>query len=186
MVSVCYLSQDYYLSRYIIENMLKNSGGVELELLVSVKDKRLSDFLSELIKSKKYSNLMFVKFTENQNGYQELIKEAKGKYICLYDDQALVNQNWLMDLVYYNSNIQNSGLSFIHSGIKGKFIPLLSVEDDFINIWEIKEPTGVCLFSESLKLPNEINVKSIYESFLKQGLQNFYIPNQICIKLKTN
>lgn len=190
MVSVCYLAQDYYLSRYIIETLLRNSGGVEIELLVDVKDKTLIDFLSNLIKSNEYSNLMFVKFTESGNGYSELIQESKGNYVCLFNNQTVVNQNWLMDLVYYNSNIQNAGLSFIHAGSKGKYISLLSNEDEFVNVWEIKEPSGICLFNKKQDLPEQKDLKSIYEYFSKKGLQNFNIPTQnstkICFNNKTN
>lgn len=190
MVSVCYLSKDYYLSRSVIENLLNTSGGVEIELLVDVKDKRLSDFLSALIKSNRYGNLMFVKFTESGNGYSELIKESKGNYICLFNDQVLVNQGWLMDLVYYNSNIQNSGLSFIHSGLKGKFMPLLSVDDEFINVWDITELPKICLFNKKNIeiLPQEIDIQNVFSSFLKKGLQNYNIPtqNSICINRTAN
>jgi hypothetical protein len=192
MISVCFIAKDYWLSRYVIENLLKQSAGVELELLVVVQNKRLSDFLSSLIESKQYINLISVKFTEEKDGYDKLIKEAKFEYICLFHGYTFVNLHWIMDLAYYNANIQNTGLTAIYSDKKGKFTPLLSQDDNFINVWqnEKNDVDGVCLFHKNLtnKLPQEITIENISQEFAKQGLQNYYIPtqNSSCINHKTN
>jgi hypothetical protein len=191
MISICYIAKDYWLSRCIIQTLLRNSGGVEIELLVVVEDKRLSNYLSKLIESKKYENLTSVKFTEEKDNYEKLIKEAKGDYICLFECNTTVNESWVMDLVYYNSNIQESGLTAIHNNNKGKFKPLLSIDDSFINVWQNEnEVNGVCLFNKNLinKLPKEITIENISKEFAKQGLQNYYIPtqNSTCIRHKIN
>lgn len=192
MISVCYIAKDYWLSKYIIQTLLTNSGGVEIELLVVVEDKRLSNYLSKLIESKDYLNLMSVKFTEEKDNYAKLIKEASGNYICLFQSNIMVNEFWIMDLVYYNSNIQESGLTAIYSNKKGKFTPLLSQDDNFINVWQNEKNgvDGVCLFNKNLtyKLPKEITIENISQEFSKQGLQNYYIPtqNSTCIHHKKN
>jgi hypothetical protein len=191
MISICYIAKDYWLSKCIIQTLLRNSGGVEIELLVIVEDKRLSNYLSSLIESKKYLNLISVKFTEEKEDYNKLIQEAKGNYICLFESNTMVNEFWIMDLVYYNSNVQDSGLTAIHKNKKGKFIPLLSQDDSFINVWQNEnEVDGVCLFNKNLidKLPKQVTIENINKEFAKQGLQNYYIPtqNSTCIHHKKN
>jgi hypothetical protein len=191
MISICFIAKDYWLSRYVIENLLKQSAGVELELLVVIEDKRLSTFLSGLIESKQYGNLISVKFTEEKDSYDKLIKEAKFEYICLFDGYIFVNLHWIMDLAYYNANIQESGLTAIYNNKKGKFTPLLSQDDNFINVWQNEnQVNGVCLFNKNLidKLPKEITIEKINKEFSKKGLQNYYIPtqNSTCINQKTN
>ena len=55
-------------------------------------------------------------------------------------------------MVYHNYNIQNSGLSAIYYGINiNKFKPLITHNDDFINVWQPNENivSGIVLFNKS-------------------------------------
>jgi hypothetical protein len=65
---------------YAIQNLLKNSEGVEIELLVIVngEDKRIIEYLSKIIESKLYLNLLSLGFVEDKEDLKELFTEAKG------------------------------------------------------------------------------------------------------------
>ncbi len=190
MVSVFLIcNNDYWLTMYAIENMLKKSSGVELELLVIVngEDKRITKYLSEIIESKKYLNLITIGVVEDKEDLKELFEEAKGEYICIFQPYIIVNQNWLMDLVYYNYNIQNSGLTAIYYGINSnKFKPLLTSNDDFINVWQPRENIvqGVVLFKKLLLQENIYNEYNIMDYFIKNNYLNYYITSQNSIKIK--
>ena len=190
MVSVCLIcNNDYWLTMYAIENLLKNSEGVELELLAIVngEDKRIIDYLSKLIESKKFLNLITVGIVEDKDNLEELFTESKGEYICLFKPYIMVNQNWLIDLVYHNYNIQNSGLSSIYYGINSnKFKPLLTHNDEFINVWQPNENLvqGITLFKK-LSLQQLIYQEhNIIDYFTKNGYLNYYIATQNSIKIK--
>lgn len=190
MVSVCLIcNNDYWISKYAIHNLLKNSEGVELELLVIVngEDKRIIEYLSKLIESKKFGNLITVGVVEDKDNLEELFLESKGEYICLFKPYVLVNQNWLMDLVYHNYNIQNSGLSAIYYGINSnKFKPLLAQNDDFINVWQPNENvvSGVTLFHKTSLQKPIYQEHDIMEYFTANGYLNYYIATQNSIKIK--
>lgn len=175
----------YWLCVYIIQNLLKNSSGAEIELFIvlNTKDEKTKEYLSKIIESKKYSNLISLYFTENNN--VNLLKEAKGDYICIYKDNIIVNDNWLVDLLYYNYNIIDSGIvSIYNNNNKGKFTPMLSINDTFINVWKKNDNLidGIVLVKkELLKLSDN---ESIELALLKITKENFYIPSQNSIKLK--
>lgn len=189
MVSVFLICNNHYWSTiYAIENLLKNSEGVELELLAIVngEDKRITEYLSTIIESKKYLNLLSVGFVENESNLEKLFIEAKGEYICLFKPYIIVNQNWLLDLVYYNYNIQNSGLTGIYYGINdNKFKPLISHNDDFINVWQPKQNivSGVVLFKKELLKKPMYQEQDIVDFFIKNNYLNYYIPSQNSIKI---
>ena len=190
MVSVCLMcNNDYWLTMYAIQNLLKNSEGVEIELLVIVngEDKRITQYLSQIIESKKYLNLITVGVVEDKEDLKELFDEAKGEYICLFKPYIIVNQFWLMDLVYNNYNIQSSGLTAIYYGINSnKFKPLLAVNDDFINVWQPKENivSGIVLFKKELLKESFYQEHDIMEYFTANGYLNYYIATQNSIKIK--
>ena len=163
MVSVCLLTIDrYWVTRYTIENLLENSKGVELELLVldnGSKDRRIIEYLSTLIKSKRYSNLITVGVIEEKEnigvarGFNKLFKEASGDYICTVGNDILVNENWLSDLVYYNKAIQQSGLTSIYCLLdKGTLTTKLTNDDGMLNVWQNDKNMvyGVTLFNKNL------------------------------------
>jgi GT2 family glycosyltransferase len=206
MVSVCLLTIDrYWITRYTIENLLKNSGGVELELLVldnGSTDKRIIPYIQQLIETKKYSNLITVGIIEEEvnigvaKGFNKLFKEAKGNYICTVGNDILVDVNWVLDLVYYNSMVQKSGLTSIYCLLdKGKYRPLLTNDDGFLNVWQNDNNLvyGVTLFNKEL-----LNVAGYFDERLgfygcedsqyawrlsMLGYHNYYIPGQSSIHI---
>jgi len=206
MVSICLLTIDrYWITRYTVENLLKNSGGVEVELLVldnGSTDKRAIKFVEGLVESKQYPNLIRVLTHEEPKnigvakGFNMLFRNATGEYICTVGNDILVDKNWLVDLVYHNSNIVKSGLSSIYCLLdKGKYTPLLCKDDCFINVWQSDKNMvyGVTLFNRDIlteiggfderlgKYGCEDSQFAFRLSTL--GYQNYYIPSQTSIHI---
>ena len=206
MVSVCLLTIDrYWITRYTIENLLQNSKGVELELLVldnGSKDKRMVEYLSGVIKQKKYSNLITVGIIEEKEnvgvakGFNKLFKECKGDYICLVGNDILVNENWLSDLVYYNKSIIKSGLTSIYCLLdKGQLTSKLSNEDNLMNVWQNENNLvyGITLFNKDIfqeigYFDESLGLYGCEDSqfawrLTMLGYHNYYVPGQSSIHI---
>lgn len=206
MVSICLLTIDrYWITRYTIENLLQNSKGVELELLVldnGSEDKRIIEYLSTLINQKRYSNLLTVGIIEEKwnigvaKGFNKLFKECKGDHICLVGNDILVNENWLSDLVYYNKSVLKSGLTSIYCLLdKGQLTAKLSNDDNLINVWQNQNNLvyGITLFNrdifkeigcfdESLGLYGCEDSQFAWRLTML-GYQNYYVPGQSSIHI---
>jgi GT2 family glycosyltransferase len=206
MVSVCLLTIDrYWITRYTIENLLQNSKGVELELLVldnGSKDKRIIDYLSTLITQKKYSNLLTVGVIEEKEnigvskGFNKLFKECKGDYICLVGNDILVNDNWLLDLVYYNKSVLGSGLTAIYCLLdKGQLTSKLTNDDNLINVWQNQNNMvyGITLFNKDIFkdigfFDERLGMYGCEDSqfawrLTMKGYHNYYVPGQSSIHI---
>ena len=126
-------------------------------------------------------------------GYNKLLRQCTGDYICIIDSDVIAGANWLTDMIYYNDTIEKSGITAIHcEGNKGFFSPLLSCKDDvMVNVWKRKDGTIdgalklfkrevldlVGGFDESFGLYGyEDNQFALRLSGV--GLHNFYVPNQ--------
>jgi hypothetical protein len=93
----------------------------------------------------------------------------------------------LIDLVYHNYNIQSSGLTAIYYGINSnKFKPLLTSNDDFINVWQPRENIvqGVVLFKKEALKESIYYEYNIMDYFIKNNYINYYIASQNSIKIK--
>lgn len=206
MVSICLLTIDrYWITRYTVETLLKNSGEIDIELLVldnNSTDRRTIQFIEGLIASKKYDNLIRV-ITEHEaenigvaKGFNKLFRQASGEYICTVGNDILLNPGWLYDLVYHNNIIEKSGLTAIHCVLQtGRFGPLLTKNDDLINVWKRDDNMvyGTMLFKKELL--NEVG--GFDETLSKYGCEdsqfafrvnslgynNYYIPNQFSLHI---
>lgn len=200
MITVCLLTIDrYWTTKYVIESFLKATE-LEIELLVldnGSSDTRAIEFIEGLIESKKFSNLLKVgtiKESENigvAQGFNKLIKEASGDYICITGNDILLNKNWLNHLLYYNKTIKNSGITAIHSvKNRGKYSPLLDVHDEFVNVWKTEDNAvyGTWLFNKTLieevgLFDERIGKYGLWDSQFcwracQLGYNNYYIPEQ--------
>lgn len=188
MVSVCYIiKSDYWITKYVIDNLIKRASGCEIELLVcnTTKDQRTKDYLDNLIKSKAFPNLITVLVDEKQDMglylYFDLFKHAKYDYICVHPEKIFVENNYIVDLCYANYNIDKSGLTAIKNSIKDlELVPLLmTTQDDFQYVWKNKNNyiEGVYVFKKSLLFI----VNDIYKfnsELTAQGFHNYYLTNQ--------
>jgi GT2 family glycosyltransferase len=129
-------------------------------------------------------------------GYNKLIKKAKGENIVLLTNDILLDENWLVELIHWNSMVDKAGTTSIHcEGVKGSYSPLLNKSDSFTRVW--LPPSGftfgatlinrdaldaVGLFDERLGLYGR--EREQYCTRLKElGFNNFYIPEQYSIHL---
>lgn len=188
MVSLCYIvKSDYWITKLVIDNLIKRSRGVEIELLIcnTTKDDRIKNYLENIIKNKEYSNLISVVIDEKQDMglylYLDLFKHCKGEYICVHPERVFVESNYMIDLCYSNYNIEKSGLTAIKSNIKDlELVPLLmNTNDDFQYVWKNKNNyvDGVYLFKKSL-LSVVNDIYKFNSELSSQGFYNYYLTNQ--------
>ena len=193
MVSLCYIvKSDYWITKLVIDNLIKRSRGVEIELLIcnTTKDDRIKNYLENIIKNKEYSNLISVVIDEKQDMglylYLDLFKYCKGEYICVHPERIFVESNYMIDLCYSNYNIEKSGLTAIKNSIKDlELVPLLmNTNDDFQYVWKNKNNyvDGVYLFKKSL-LSVVNDIYKFNSELTSQGFYNYYLTNQNAINV---
>ena len=188
MVSVCYIvKSDYWITKLVIENLIRRASGCEIELLVcnTTKDERTKDYLNNLIKNEEFTNLMTVLIDEKEDCglylYVDLFANAKGDYICVHPERIFVENNYIVDLCYANYNIEKSGLTAIKNDVKDlELVPLLmSTKDEFQYVWKSKknQVNGVYVFKKSiLSILNDIH--KFNSELTEQGFNNYYLTNQ--------
>ncbi len=196
-VSLLLLTLDrYQMTKYCLENILKTVGDIDYELLIfdnGSQDQRLKDFLQE----QKHKQIFFSNNNEGiSKGFNKLLSIAKGDYICFLSNDILVYDNWLLDLIHYNDQVERPGLTSIHcEGEKGVFGPLLSPSDNLINVWKPKNniTSGISLinrfaidmiggYDESLGIYGREREQFAYRLGML-AFQNYYIPDQYSIHL---
>lgn len=201
-VSILLLTMDRYLmTRYVLSNMLENTGFTDFELLIldnGSSDKRTPELsLEESFPAVQSGSV--VRLDENIGiaaGFNQLLKKVKGEYICFLSNDILVDKNWLADLVHYNSEIDNSGLTSIHcEGDQGFLTKLLSHDDSFTRVWKCENniTSGISLINRDTL--NEIGAfdeklgmygreREQYAHRLNAlGFNNYYVPGQYSVHL---
>jgi hypothetical protein len=188
MVSICYIvKSDYWITKCVIDNLIKKSCGCEIELIIcnTTKDSRTKVYLENLVKNKEFSNLMTVLVDEKEDMglylYLDLFKYCKGDYICVHPERIFVENNYLVDLCYANYNIEKSGLTAIKNTIKDlELVPLLmTTQDEFHYVWKNKNNyiDGVYVFKKSL-LSVVNDIYKFNSELTSQGFNNYYLTNQ--------
>ncbi len=200
-VSLLLLTLDrYQMTKYCVENMMAKAGDVDYEILILdnfSSDQRVVKYVREL---NMLDNVTLVEQIEKNmgiaSGFNNLLNRAKGEHICFLSNDILLGNNWLLDLIHYNNQIDKSGLTSIHcEGEKGVYGPLLNHNDDsFTSVWQPKSTTsGVSLinrsafesvgaFDESLGVYGR--EREQYASRLHMlGFHNYYVPGQFSVHL---
>jgi len=193
----------FHITNYCFNKAIEKAGTKDFELLVL--DNNSSDYRtstakyinSDLIPSDK----IFTVFDNQKNngiagGYNQLIKKAKGEHICFLPNDIVLSENWLVDLIRYNTDVYKSGLTSIHcEGDRGVYMPLLNERDEFTSVWKNKEgiTSGVSLINMNAlgaigKFDETLGVYGRErEQFARRlsllGYYNYYIPNQSSIHL---
>ncbi len=215
------LHDRYVMTQYCLENLISKIGDNDYELLIldnGSKDLRAYEFACKLKAAEQnrimassdqlspeakellvssidqYTKIKVYRNEENKGiaaGYNKLLKEAKGEFICFIPNDILVGDNWLKDLMFYNSQIDKSGFTSIHcEGDKGSFGPLLNHDDTFSNVWKCKNnvTTGISLINrEALSFVGSFDeLLGLYGREREHmavrlsmaGYHNYYVPGQ--------
>lgn len=153
MVTVCVVTNDnYWLSRYSIENLLSKSRDVEMELFIydnGSSDKRIIEY-AQSVADKFYSHNSI---TSNSFCYNEMMKDIGTEWICVFPVGIMVNEFWLSDLVTAMETVHKSGVGAIHAyGDRGNMNPLLTHQDSMKHIWSTLDGgiSGILLFNLSV------------------------------------
>lgn len=185
-VSICLLTIDrYQMTRYCLDNLLSKTGIdlKDIELLIldnGSKDKRVIEYCKSIAD-------VYIQEPINigvSKGFNKLFRKASGDFICTIGNDITVQDNWLKDLIHYNSTINNSGISAIYclldKGIYNKrlnvFIPNSGLVYG-IALWNKKLMNAIGGFDESLNGYGYEDSQFCFRA-MKSGYLNYYIPNQ--------
>ena len=185
-VSICMLNIDrYIIGRYVLEKNLLNCGIPlqDIELLIldnGSKDKRAIDYLSGIAN-------VFIQEQENigvAKGFNKLLRKAAGQYVCLFDNDIILSDNWLKDFISFNKRVPKSGISAIHCVLeKGIHIPKYNIYvPDNGTVYSTRffhrsllESIGG--FNENLSTYGYEDSELTYRT-ATAGYINYYLPNQ--------
>lgn len=202
MTSLLLLTHErYQMTKYCVERLLSNAGTDDFELLVldnGSKDSRVKNMFSEpwFPAVKKGSIELLDENIGIAAGYNKLLKKATGDTIVFLASDILLGDNWLVELLHYNEQIEKSGVTAIHAeGVKGTYTPLLNKNDKFTHAW--KTPNNV-MFGTSLINRHAFEAIGMFDESLgiygrereqyclrlaALGFNNFYIPDNYSIHL---
>jgi len=203
-VAVCVMVHgDMFMTKFSIERMLSKTS-VKFRLYVvdnGSNDNELTGYLKDLCN--KTSG--YLKTVNEKKPYSialnELLRIAYQKYVVIFPINALVHQNWLEDLIHYQTIIPTVGITSIRSGSETThFMPLIhkcdsKPEDELKNvlITENNATEGIlCLKSELLQKVGYMDEKLQHSGFEQAefsfriaslGLNNIYIRKQTYVRV---
>jgi GT2 family glycosyltransferase len=187
------------MTKYCVESLIERAGTDDFELLIldnGSTDNRIQNLTNEL-PPVKYGNIELLDTNIGiAKGYNKLLQKAKGENIVFVTNDILVCENWLVDLIHWNEQVDKAGATSIHcEGVKGSFSPLLTKYDTFTRVWI--PPTGIVF---GITLVNRSTIEYIgkfderlgiygkereqyWERLKLAGFNNFYVPEQYSIHL---
>jgi GT2 family glycosyltransferase len=190
-ISLCLLTIDrYQLTKFCINDLLSKTGidNKDVELLIldnGSKDKRIIDYGITVAN-------VHIKEPTNKGvsaGFNKLFKLATGDYIVTLGNDITVTQNWLKDLIFYNENVKNSGVSGIYclldKGIYNKDLKVFMPNSGLIYgvaLWNRNLLNKIGGFDESLKGYGCEDSQFCFRSN-KTGHINYYVPNHYSVHL---
>lgn len=201
-VSLLLLTLDrYHMTKYCLNNLLAKTGFPDFELLVmdnGSTDKRTVNLTSQ----ESFPLVKKGSLIQNETnigiaaGFNQLLRKAKGEYICFLSNDIFVYENWLSELIHYNNEIDKAGMTTIFcEGDKGSFSPLLNSRDEFTHVWK---PTKN--ITRGISLINRMALEDVGAFDEKLGIygrereqyalrlanlnyNNFYIPDNFSVHL---
>jgi len=175
-IAVCVVTSGNDIeTRYVIENMVIKTQ-LPIKPFIFNEPDSLCDAMNELLTQVKSENF---------------------KYCVLFPANALVDENWLEDLLYQIKNVDKPGIVAIRSGSeKVTLTPILYSDDTLSNVWmsENNIIEGIMMF-ETERLTEEFGMfDKLFDhtgfqyaefslKFSFSGLNNFYIRKQTYFKI---
>ncbi len=196
MVTVCVITHDnYWLSRYSIENMITKANGINIELLIvdnGSTDEKIIDYGREV--ADQHIELSAIR--SNSHCYNEMLKTVKTDWICIFPIGMMVNHYWLTDLFREIELIDNAGIAAINAyGDRGILNPLLTINETMEHVRCTFEGdlSGVFLFHRTIVK----GIGGFDETIMGEGLEQrqfalrvkragkhtFYLQNQFAVDL---
>ena len=193
------LQEQEFVIQEPVEKYINTICGIEVEIIIGVKTS-----LSVSDENKWIYEIADKVFTIGDNvlnadAYNMLFRNCSNDFVCLLKSHFFTEANWLQELIFFQKNIQKSGVVGISSSfLSCEFTPMLSAnQENMIGVFlpkdEAMEVAGAYLFDKQLlyfvgAFDNNPAIDN-YE-FLqwqmrctRMGFHNFYIPTQSCIQI---
>jgi hypothetical protein len=216
-VSVCYLAQGtYWSARHSFESIgfaikekevefvvkdapkeyIKTIGDVEVELFVidHTEDERTSNYFNDIA-----TNVISKKIPLAEL-YNSVFRMVTGDYVCIIQTGFFLKKDWLVELMYYYTSVDKSGVASIPYDLsKLEMLPLPSSDNEnLINVFSNKENTadGVCFFDrqllylvgafdESVSLVGH-EISQFCVRCVFSGYFNYYLPTDTCLNMNND
>ena len=174
-------------------------GSIKVDLVVGLYedcDERLVAYFEPIANRV----LRFDKTISDAKAYNELFRQCITDHICILRSNVYLQKNWLLELLFYNKNIANSGVvAIVSSFLNAEYLPVLSVEEKFINVFMGADVSisddGVLFFKRqhlflvgALDESDEIKGYEFLQFQIRAyhiGLVNYCIPSQTSIILQS-
>ena len=193
---------NYFTTRYALENLIEKTKIKHRLYIVdnSSEEKHLSDYCKQLCaKTGGYYKLLTDKHTYSQ-ALNKMLSIVSQKYVVVFPINAIVQQNWLEDLIYYQNIIPTVGVNSIRSTFDTlHWMPLIHKcesmpEDELKNIlitennsiegimcFEKDRCYQIGLFDEKLQNAGFEQAEFCFR-MASLGLNNIYIRKQTYVK----
>lgn len=203
-VAICViLHNDLFISRYSIDRMLSKTN-VKTRLYIIDNGSDQDEITNHFQKLCNVNNGYFKALKQKisySSAVNEALRIATQKYVVIFPINILVHQNWLEDLIHYQTVIPSIGVSSIKSMTeKTHFMPVIhkcdsKPEDDLLNV-HITENNCVeglmCFKTGLLNKVGFFDEKLQHKGFEQSefcfrvaslGLNNIYIRKQSYVKI---
>lgn len=170
-----------------------NDLPIELFIVDQVYDNDLVEYFKPFTKS-------IIKNETLAKSLNQILSNVQSDYLCIIPSGLYLDRNWLIDLIYYYSNVKKSGIIGIVNDFKQtqilplpssdseSFIHVVCPNDNLINGLTFFSLDTLFLlggFDDSLNLKNnEINQYCLRAT--AKGLNNYYIASQCCAYFKVD
>tara|TARA_R110000868_G_scaffold135181_1_gene347489 strand:+ start:271 stop:999 length:729 start_codon:yes stop_codon:yes gene_type:complete len=196
-------NDNFFETRYCIENLIQKTN-VAFRLYIlnfNTTDKEFISFLNHLPET---VNCFVTHLTKTTMGetYNKMLDMVYQKYIVFMPYNALVNDNWIVDLIHSYNCIENSGCISIKSSTENLYLTSVlfktidKPKDEMRTVYANQTNTlkDFLFFGKDRLLKvgkisyvNDLNGLELSEfsfRFLGHGYINYYLKYQSCLRLR--
>jgi hypothetical protein len=209
LIGSCYRDEYQYLEKaglelraydVLFENEEPKLGSYisnfSVEIIVGSKEVLDINSIASFLKH----DALITKFSDTDNDaycYNELFRQCKGDYICVFRPYVHLEENWLLEVFYYATNIDKAGIaSIVNDPSFCAYVPLLDVDHEntfgvFIPEEETVAQKSIIFFNRQLLYLTGALDESLPTYAWRQfemrtsrlGYNNFFIGSQACCSL---